>query len=124
MKEEKCNSPPKAEKKSASTGFFGNTFGGPKADVQVEESATGSAKNDYEASNVVLEPDSVTVNVDTEWNEHQDTTIVYINAPEEKHSDSADEKRSASIHRVGNAVQDNTDQEAKDAVSAAQVEEA
>jgi hypothetical protein len=92
MKEEKCNSPPKAEKKSASTGFFGNTFGGPKADVQVEESATGSAKNDYEASNVVLEPDSVTVNVDTEWNEHQDTTVVDINAPEEKQSDSTDEE--------------------------------
>jgi len=31
---------PKAEKKPASTRFFGNIFGGPKADGQVEESAS------------------------------------------------------------------------------------
>jgi len=38
--EKKAPSPPKAEKKPASTGFFGDIFCGPKADAPVEESAS------------------------------------------------------------------------------------
>ena len=128
-------SPSKAEKKAASTGFFGNIFGGPKANAQVEESVKGTAQDDCEPCDVTLEPDSHTVNTDTEWNEHQDTAVVDINSPEEKHSDLTDEERSTPIHtegqkstasviiEEGNAIQDYADQEAEVAVSAAQVEE-
>ena len=91
-KEKKAPSPPKAYKKAASTEFFGNIFGGPKADAQVKASAKGTAEYDCEPRDVALEPDSHTVNTDTEWNEHQDTTVVDINAPEEKQSDSTDEE--------------------------------
>ena len=70
----------KAENKAASIGFFGNMFGGPKADAQIKESAKCTAQDDCEPR------DSHTVNTDTEWDEHQDIAVVDTNSPEEKHS--------------------------------------
>ena len=49
--EKKAPSPSEAENNCASTSFFGDTFGGPKADVQVEESASvtkGAGDDDIE----------------------------------------------------------------------------
>jgi len=65
--EKKAPSPPKAEKKPASTGFFGNIFGGLKADAQVEESASvtnGTTEDDFEPRDVALKPDSHIVNTE------------------------------------------------------------
>ena len=84
-------SPPEAEKKSASTSLFGNIFGGPKADAQVEDSASvakGAADYDIEPRDIALIPESRTVNTDSEQDDYQDTEVVAFNAPEEKHSDS------------------------------------
>ena len=82
---------PEAENKSASAGFFGNIFGGPKADAQVEDSASvakGAADDDIEPRDVALRPESRTVNTDSEQDDYQDTEVVDFNAPEEKPSDS------------------------------------
>jgi hypothetical protein len=93
--------PPEAEKNAASTSFFGNIFGGPKADTQVEESASvakDASDDDIELRDVALRPESCTVNTDSEQDEYQDTEVADFNAPEEKPSDSADEVRSTPIH--------------------------
>ena len=55
-----------ADESKGSTGFFGNIFGGP---------TKGTAEDDCEPRDVALEPDSRTVNTDTERNEHQDTEV-------------------------------------------------
>ena len=61
-------------------------FGGPKSDAQIQESAKCTIEDDCEPREVASEPDSHTVNTDTEWNEHQDIAVVDTNSPEEKHS--------------------------------------
>ena len=77
------------------------------------------------------------MNTDGEQDENQDTEVVNINAPEEKHSDSAAEERSTPIHTElqkttasvnidqGIEVQHDADEEDEVAVSTAdaQVEE-
>ena len=76
--EKKAPSPPEAEKKSASTSLFGNIFGRPKADAQVEDSASvakGAADDDIEPRDVALRPESRTVNTDSEQDEYQDTEV-------------------------------------------------
>ena len=51
----------------------------------------GTIEDECEPREIASEPESQTVNTDTERNGRQDTAGVDINAPEEKHSDSAAE---------------------------------
>jgi hypothetical protein len=105
--------------------------------LQVEDStgvqgdAKGASKDDVEPRDVALEAATHTVNTDTEQDEHQDTEVVDINAPEENDSDKTagvlpvpihteGQKSTASVNPgEGNTVQDDADQEAEVAVSAA-----
>ena len=54
---------------------------------QVEESTSamkGTTEDEFEPRDVALEPDSHTVNIDTERDKYQqDTEVVDINAPED-----------------------------------------